>query len=93
MLNSTQGHVCFRFSGRCHLCHWRSDESAPSLRNHRQRGEVVSEKRQQLAQLRPSAASSSLPLCRHFKGVSVCAGRLDTTGTFIKTILVHLQDL
>lgn len=80
MLSSTQGHVCFRSSGRRRLYHWRSDESEPSLHNHRQCGEVVTEERRQLAQLRPSASSSSLPLCRQFKGASVCAGGMDTTG-------------
>lgn len=80
MLSSPQGHVCFRSSGQRRLYHWRSDESEPSLHNHRQCGEVVTEERRQLAQLRPSASSSSLPLCRQFKGASVCAGGMDTTG-------------
>lgn len=81
MLSSTQGHVRSRSAGRRHLRHRWSDERAPSLRHHGQRGEVVAEERRQLAQLRPSASSPRLPLCRQFKGASVRAGRLDSTGT------------
>lgn len=87
MLSGTQRHVCFRSSGGFCLYHWRSNESAPPLHNHRQRGEMVTEERRQLAQLRPSASSSGLPLRRQCKGASVCAGGLDTTGTRINAHL------
>lgn len=81
MLSGAQGHVRFRADRRLPLYDRRSDESAPSLRHHGQRGEMVAEERRQLAQLRPSATSLSLPLCRQPEGAPVCAGGLDAAGT------------
>lgn len=75
-----QGHVCFRVSRGCSVLDRWSDEGAQSLRDHRQRGAMVTQERRQLAQLRSFTSSFSMPLRRESAGVPLRAGGLDPTG-------------